>query len=261
MRMRAGLIFLMIVLSGVAVSIAGSATTRDEGGKVSEYRSRPMFRAAAVTPDADETLGKLWQDSPVLELKAFVGPQDPDHRTVAQVGWTEQGICVVFWCFVRGSVRGTGTMARDEAPWQYDAFEIMLAPGADDPAKYYHIVITPGCVLQPEGDEPPAENQPYDSYGHDPAWDGEGLCIVTCPLEEKKGWKGLVLVPFRDLKLDRDTAPEKWRLNLARLVPPVSDRASLDLGWSVPEGSAPHDGSSFGYFSIPEAAKKVETEE
>jgi hypothetical protein len=58
------------------------------------------------------------------------------------------------------------------------------------------------------------------------------------------------------MKLDRETAPEMWRLNLARFVPASLGRASVDLGWSVPKDSSPHDAASFGYFSLPERKKE-----
>lgn len=219
-------------------------------GSLGMYHEKPCVVAANGPVLLGEENDILWEDAAVLELTGFSGEYDPTLSTHAQVGCSEVGIGVVFWCSEPGIINNPAILERDQPPWDNDCFEIMISPGLEDPDKYYHIAVTPACALLPVDSRARERSQPYDSYGHDTSWDCEGMVVVTSPWG-KKGWKGVVVIPFEAMGVDRRTLPRMWRLNLSRSVPGNDERAAVDYGWSVQDDIPPHDSSMFGYLAVP----------
>lgn len=213
----------------------------------------PRVTAVSGRPDIDDTADILWEEAPVLTLQGLDG-NDPCHLTKVQVGWSEKGICIAFWCSELGPIRNPGPVGRDKPPWGSDCFEVMLSPGPDMPEKVFYIAVTPGSALLPDKEQPEDSSLPYDSYGNDSEWDCEGLIVLTCPWGEK-GWKGLIVVPPEGLGIKTVEVPDVWRLNFSRFVPARGASPSCDSAWSAPKGLSPHEGASLGYLVLPVAEK------
>jgi hypothetical protein len=260
-RFASAVLFSAIIASAASAEVPPdySAAAPAQGGRSFQFRSRACVVAQEAMPTiADKDDEIIWEKAPVLELAAFAGPTDIEHRTWAQAGCSKEGICVVFWCSEPRAIRKTGRLNRDEFPWISDCFELMLFPGDADTEKYYHIVVTPGCVEAPPdalprtalAEEKTRGSLPYDSFGNDTAWNCKGLLAVTSPME-KGGWKGVIAVPFAAIGVDPASAPRLWRMNLVRYIPALGENAAEDLAWSVSPRGIPHDGRMFGYLVVP----------
>ncbi len=170
-----------------------------------------------------------------VALAPFVlvdGSGAPRDGTAVELSKSGVGLHVTFRCRDRdiwGTHRG-----RDERLWEQEAVEIFLAPGRDDPERYFEFQFNPfGAIF-----DAMVENPRGDRIGMhvDAGWNCEGLEARARLEPTLPGWRVDVTIPWRGLFLLE--APEACRANFFRIERPRGETHEFSA-WSCPRTDPP----------------------
>ncbi len=174
-----------------------------------------------------------WSEVPHFALDHLAdGTGPPAQPTRVRLCRDEQALYVRFDCADRDA---WGTYERRDDPiYKEEAVELFLAPGEDDPARYYEFEVSPHGVLFDAAVHNPT-SQRADMTA-DPSWDCPGLRWQAGAGAAAQDWWAALAIPWSALGPDR---PEVWRANFYRIERP-RDGAPEFSCWS-PTLTSPAD--------------------
>jgi hypothetical protein len=128
--------------------------------------------------------------------------------------------------------------ARDAPLWQEEVVEIFLAPGAEMPRRYVELELNPaGALFDAVVDSPHGDRS---GMRVDRDWSCAGLEAEARLLADGSGWSARLVMPWRALALDLETAHVTvWRANFFRIDRPRDAPAEFSA-WA-PTGVRPAD--------------------
>ncbi len=135
--------------------------------------------------------GKLdddaWTPAPDVApeaFQAFLLDGDPTVGTQAWVAWDEQYYYLAFRCDEpRMDLLASAERPRDDAVWDDDCIDVMIAPDAAQPKAYYQFIVNPSRAV-------------YDSKGMDKAFNA---AVQTAAERGPAGWTIELAIPWADL--------------------------------------------------------------
>lgn len=170
-----------------------------------------------------------------VPLAPFVladGSRPPRDGTEVRLSWSEAGLHVSFRCRDRdvwGTHRG-----RDEPLWEEEAVEIFLAPGSEDPVRYFEFEFNPfGAIF-----DAMVENPHGDRTGMrvDAGWNCERIEARARLEPGLPGWSVDVTIPWKGLSIVEP--PDVWRANFFRIERPRGGAHEFSA-WSCPRTDPP----------------------
>lgn len=179
----------------------------------------------AVVPEAPSTVA----------LSPFVladGSGPPREGSEVRLSRSAGGLHVSFRCHDRdvwGTHRG-----RDEPLWKEETVEIFLAPGPEDPARYFEFEFNPfGAVF-----DALVENPHGDRTGMrvDAGWNCEGIEARARLEPGLPGWSVDLTIPW--MGLCGGEPPTVWRANFFRIERPRGAPHEFSA-WSCPQTDPP----------------------
>jgi hypothetical protein len=194
--------------------------------------------------DEGRVRGDAWDGAAVASpfvLSHGAGPAV--QQTEARVFWTPEALCIRFECEDR---EPWGTLTRRDDPlWQEEVVEVFLAPGEEDPRRYFEFEVSPAGVL-------------FDAVIHNPharrsdmeivtAWDCAGIRWHAAP--RRGGWSAGLVLPW--VSMTEGPLPRVWRGNLYRIDRPRGGEPEFSC-WSPTLVSPPefHRPSRFGVLDL-----------
>jgi hypothetical protein len=162
-----------------------------------------------------------WDEIPVLppfQLADGTGPAV--QQTRARLCWDAGALHVRFDCEDRDA---WGTFQRRDDPiWQEEAVEIFLAPGEEDPVRYFEFEVSPLGALFDAAIHNPTSRR-ADMTG-DPSWDCPGLRWAAGPGNARQDWWAEISIPWLGIPwagISPSADPSRiWRANLYRIERP-----------------------------------------
>lgn len=189
---------------------------------------RPISRVPASWDLAADPASWEWGCVPAFPRFVLADGSGPAvQQTRVRVCWDDEALYVRFDCEDRDA---WGTYRRRDDPiYEEEAVEVFLAPGAEDPTRYFEFEVSPlGTVFDARIHNP--TSQRIDLTG-DPSWDCPGLRWAAGRLQERQDWWAALAIPWAGL-LPSGGQPAIWRANFYRIERP---RAGAD---TEPEFSA-----------------------
>lgn len=148
------------------------------------------------------------------------------HQTLTRVCWNEEALHVRFDCADRDA---WGTYRRRDDPlYEEEAVEVFLAPGEEDPARYFEFEVSPkGVVFDARVHNPTSRRADMEV---DPSWDCPGLRWASGPGTLRQDWWAVLSIPWRGIAPSGDL-PRLWRANFYRIERPRGGEPELSC-WS-----------------------------
>ncbi len=186
-------------------------------------RRRIPHAPASWDPAADLASWSSGSWDQVPELPPFTladgsGPALQQTRT--RVCWDEEALHVRFDCEDRDA---WGTYRRRDDPiYKEEAVEIFLAPGEEDPTRYFEFELSPaGVVFDARVHNPTSRRIDMEV---DPSWDCPGLRWACGAGTLRQDWWAVLSIPWRGIA-PSDIAPSGdppriWRANFYRIERP-----------------------------------------
>lgn len=111
-----------------------------------------------------------------------------------------------------------GTLDGRDAPlWTEEVVEVFLAPGAEDPTRYFELEVSPrGAIFDARVDSPDLDRR---TMRVDAGWDCPGLVARATALAGH-GWRAELDLPWRAFGPDAWDRHAVWRINLYRIERP-----------------------------------------
>ena len=147
------------------------------------------------------------------------------QQTAVRLAWEEAALHVRFECSDRDAW-GTYTR-RDDPLYLEEAVEVFLAPGEDDPARYFEFEVGPrGVLFDAVIDNPDSDRATMQA---DPGWDCPGLRWEAGALGgEAEDWWATLAIPWAAL-IGETPLPRIWRANFYRIERPRRPQRAQDL--------------------------------
>lgn len=179
----------------------------------------------AVVPEAPRTIAL----APFVRADGSGPARDGSEVRLSR---SRVGLHVSFRCLDRdvwGTHRG-----RDEPLWEEEAVEIFLAPGPEDPVRYFEFEFNPfGAIFDAMVENPRGDRT---EMRVDADWNCEGI-EATARLEpDLPGWSVDATIPWRGLGAARP--PAVWRANFFRIERPRGEPHEFSA-WSCPRTDPP----------------------
>jgi hypothetical protein len=188
-----------------------------------------------------------WDDIPSLPPFTLADGSGPAlQQTRVRLCWDDTALHVRFDCADRDA---WGTYQRRDDPiYEEEAVEVFLAPGEEDPARYFEFEVSPLGVLFDARIYNPTSLR-ADLVG-DPAWDCPGLRWEAGPGTERQDWWAVLSIPWAGL-LPAGGLPPVWRANFYRIERPRDGEPEFS-GWSPTLTSPPdfHKPACFGVLEL-----------
>lgn len=158
----------------------------------------------------------------------------PRWQTHVSLAWDDFALRVSALC---EDDDAWGTHTTHDAPlWEEEAFEIFIAAGEANPARYFELEVSPRSTV-------------FDAVIHNPtglrrdlvadlAWSCTNLRCTVEATGRNQDWRVELAIPWSSL-LDGGPRPSVWRLNFYRIERPRGGRAEFSC-WS-PTHSDPPD--------------------
>lgn len=178
---------------GLALLLTGAGWTQSIAHKVE--------RPPTIDGYPDDA---AWQRAEAFPLHHRLGGGTPGAATVTKVCFGTDHLFVLFLCDepqpnrIRRLVR-----QRDGEVWTDDCVEVFLAPDADEPGAYYHLVVNTLAVVRDEF---------WQEGKDDPSWDSRAQVAVRV---ESNRWIAEIAVPFASFNRV-PIVGDTWRANFAR---------------------------------------------
>lgn len=175
-----------------------------------------------------------WTEVPHFSLDHLAdGAGPPAQSTRVRLCRDGQALYVRFDCADRDA---WGTYERRDDPiYKEEAVEVFLAPGGEDPARYYEFEVSPRGVLFDAAVHNPT-SQRADMVA-DPSWDCPGLRWQAGTGDAAQDWWAALAIPWS--AVSPDPRPQAWRANFYRIERP-RDGAPEFSCWS-PTLTSPAD--------------------
>jgi hypothetical protein len=175
---------------------------------------------------------RSWDEIPALSPLVLAADGRPaEHSTLVRVCADDAALRVRFDCVDHDA---WGTLRRRDDPiYQEEAVEVFLAPGEEDPVRYFEIEVSPLGVL-------------FDALIHNPtsqradmtadvSWDCPGLKWKVGMADEREDWWAVLTIPWSGLVADPAADPNEipriWRANFYRIERPRDAAPELSC-WS-----------------------------
>ncbi|HEY0552790.1 MAG TPA: carbohydrate-binding family 9-like protein [Thermoanaerobaculia bacterium] len=189
-----------------------------------------------------------WDEIPSLppfQLADGSGPAA--QQTRGRLCWDDLALHVRFDCEDRDA---WGTYRRRNDPiYQEEAVEVFLAPGGEDPVRYFDFEVSPlGTLFDATIHNPTSRRA--DMTG-DPFWDCPGLRWGAGAGDLRQDWWAWLAIPWREL-LPAGDPPRIWRANFYRIERPRDGEPEFS-GWS-PTWTDPADFHKPARFGLLELA-------
>ena len=175
----------------------------------------PVPRRPASWDPADPTSWD-WDQIPALSPFQLADGSGPAvQQTRGRLCWDELALHVRFDCEDRDA---WGTCRqRDDPIYQEEAVEIFLAPGEEDPVRYFEFEVSPlGTLFDATIHNPTSLRA--DMTG-DPSWDCPGLRWAAGPGTLRQDWWAWLAIPWEGISAT-EQPPRIWRANLYRIERP-----------------------------------------
>ncbi len=157
-----------------------------------------------------------WEEIPALppfQLADGGGPAV--QQTRGRLCWDELALHVRFDCEDRDA---WGTFRqRNDPVYQEEAVEVFLAPGEEDPVRYFELEVSPLGTLFDAAIHNPTSLR-ADMTG-DPSWDCAGLRWAAGSGESRQDWWAWISIPWKEICPSEDP-PRIWRANFYRIERP-----------------------------------------
>lgn len=175
-----------------------------------------------------------WSEVSQLTLDYLAdGTGPPGQPTQVRLCRDEEALYIRFECADRDA---WGTYGRRDDPiYKEEAIEVFLAPGGDDPVRYYEFEVSPRGTLFDAVVHNPT-SQRIDMVA-DTSWDCPGLLWRAGAGEAAQDWWAALAIPWS--ALGPEPRPEVWRANFFRIERP-RDGAPEFSCWS-PTLTSPAD--------------------
>lgn len=176
-----------------------------------------------------------WHDIPPLPPFLLADGSGPAlQQTRTRLCWDDAALHVRFECEDRhawGNYR-----QRDDPIYEEEAVEVFLAPGEEDPTRYFELEVSPSGVLFDARIHNPTSLRA--GLVGDPSWDCPGLRWAAGPGTERQDWWAVLAIPWTGLVPSGDP-PRVWRANFYRIERPGGGEPEFS-GWS-PTLTSPAD--------------------
>jgi hypothetical protein len=187
----------------------------------------PVPRSSFRDPAADPA---SWEWGRVPAFPRFVladGSGPAVQQTRLRVCWDGEALYVRFDCEDRDA---WGTYERRDDPvYEEEAVEVFLAPGEEDPTRYFEFEVSPlGTVFDARIHNPTSRR--IDMTG-DPSWDCPGLRWAAGRSRERQDWWAVLAIPWTGLLAPGEELPAVWRANFYRIERPRDGEPEFS-GWS-----------------------------
>lgn len=160
------------------------------------------------------------------------GSATAEQATAVRVAWDARGLYVRFDCADRDA---WGTWRRRNDPiYLEEAVEVFLAPGLDDPRRYWELEVSPLGVLFAARIENPTGRRA--DLVADTTWGCAGLEWQAGPAGASQDWWAALAIPWPALGCAADPTggsapPRLWRANFYRIERPRDGAPELSC-WS-----------------------------
>ncbi|HEV8579535.1 MAG TPA: carbohydrate-binding family 9-like protein [Thermoanaerobaculia bacterium] len=169
------------------------------------------------------------------------------QQTQVRICWDAEALHVRFECEDRDA---WGTYRqRDDPIYEEEAVEVFLAPGEEDPARYFELEVSPLGVLF-DARIHNATSQRIDMSG-DPSWNCPGLRWSAGIGTARQDWWAVLAIPWSGL-LSTGDVPPIWRANFYRIERPRGGEPEFSC-WS-PTLTRPADFHKPARFGVLELA-------
>lgn len=189
-----------------------------------------------------------WRELPALPPFTLADGSGPAiQQTQARLCRDADALYLRFDCEDRDA---WGTYRRRDDPiYEEEAVEVFLAPGEEDPARYFELEVSPLGVLFDARIHNPT-SQRRDMTG-DPSWDCPGLRWTVGAGAARQDWWAVLAIPWSGLRSGREL-PRLWRANFYRIERPRDGKPELSC-WS-PTLTRPADFHQPARFGVLELA-------
>ena len=143
---------------------------------------------------------------------------------------------------------------RDDPIYEEEAVEVFLAPGEEDPARYFEFEVSPRGVLFDARIHNPTSRRA--DMTADPSWDCPGLRWVVGRGSARQDWWAILAIPWLGVTPSGDL-PRVWRANFYRIERPRDGEAEFSC-WS-PTLTRPadfHRPARFGFLELGESSSR-----
>jgi len=188
-----------------------------------------------------------WDEVPALAPFTLADGSAPAiQQTRVRLCWDETALHVRFDCDDRDA---WGTYRRRDDPlYEEEAVEVFLAPGEEDPARYFEFEVSPlGILFDARIHNPTSRRADMTA---DVAWSCPELRWAAGPGTERQDWWAVLSIPWSGLTPAREL-PRIWRANFYRIERPRGGEPEFS-GWS-PTFTRPadfHQPSRFGVLEL-----------
>ncbi len=185
---------------------------------MSELRCHRLTRVPTGEP------GSAWERLDAVDpLPPFVradGLAAAIQQTTARIAHDGVTLFVRFDCVDR-DIWGTYER-RDDPLWQEEVVELFLAPGGEDPTRYYELEVSPGGVLF----DARVENRGGDRMQRkvDVSWDCPGIGWSATADPARGRWRAQLSIPWASVA-PPGAVPATWRANFYRVERPRDGEA------------------------------------
>ena len=157
-----------------------------------------------------------WDEIPSLPPFQLADGSGPAvQQTRGRLCWDELALYVRFDCEDRDA---WGTFRqRNDPVYQEEAVEVFLAPGEEDPVRYFELEVSPlGTLFDATIHNPTSLRA--DMTG-DPSWDCPGLRWAAGSGEIRQDWWAWLSIPWEGIS-PTQRPPRIWRANFYRIERP-----------------------------------------
>ncbi|HEV2852663.1 MAG TPA: carbohydrate-binding family 9-like protein [Thermoanaerobaculia bacterium] len=160
-----------------------------------------------------------WEWGRVQAFPRFVladGSGPAVQQTRLRVCWDGEALYVRFDCEDRDA---WGTYERRDDPvYEEEAVEVFLAPGEEDPTRYFEFEVSPlGTVFDARIHNPTSRRADMTA---DPSWDCPGLRWAAGRSRKRQDWWAVLAIPWAGLLSAVEELPKVWRANFYRIERP-----------------------------------------
>ncbi len=204
----------------------------------------PVARVPLLRPEGTHLSAREWSTVPALPPFVLAdGGRSARQQTTARLCHDGAALHVRFDCEDR-DIWGTLTR-RDDPLYDEEAVEVFLAPGEEDPVRYFELEASPLGALFDARIENPSSRR--EDMRVDARWNCPGIAWRAEADPASRRWWAEIIVPWSSLSTET-TPPSVWRANLCRIERPRGEEPEFSC-WS-PTLTDPADFHKPAYFGF-----------
>jgi len=202
----------------------------------------PRWRVPRASPSFAD-----WHALPALAPFTLADGSGPAiQQTRVRLCWDEAALHVRFDCEDRDAW-GTYTR-RDDPIYEEETVEVFLAPGEDDPVRYFELEVSPsGTLFDARIHNPTSRRADMTA---DVSWDCPGLRWTAGRGSLRQDWWAVLAIPWHGVAPSGEL-PRVWRANFYRIERPRDGEPEFSC-WS-PTLTRPadfHQPARFGFLEL-----------